>query len=124
MHDVRHALGFRYIAQAVVGMTHPADGEDNDGRLIGDAAVGMGAVVVLIGANPLQIGEPQGVDEGLVVCGVGDAADEGEGAALDERPCCLYVMRQWGVFCCHWGFLGWKRQDEFGILWCGDIRVC
>ena len=70
-------------------MAHPAEGKDDDGGLVGDA--GVGAVVVLIGANPGEVSEAQGVDEGLVMCGVGYAADEGDGAAFEEDPCFLDV---------------------------------
>ena len=124
VHDVGDALGPRDVAQGVVGMAHPADGEDDDGGLVGDAVVGVGAVVVLIGADPVKVGEAQGVDEGLVVCGVGDAADEGEGAAFEEGACFLHVaelerngslcfrvwervirprLRRWGLFSCRYG---------------------
>ena len=94
-------------------MTHPADGQDDDGGLVGDAAVGVGAVVVLIGADPVEVGEAQGVNEGLVVCGVGDAADEGEGAAFEEGPCFLDVaeLEGNGRLC----FRAWKRVAELRL---------
>lgn len=89
VHDVGDALGPLYVIQAVVSMTHSADGEDDDGGLFGDAAVGVGAVIVSGRTDPVEMGEAQGVDEGLIMCAVGEATDEGEASALKERPCFL-----------------------------------
>lgn len=77
VHDVGDALCLRHVAQGVVGMGHPADGEDDDGGLVGDATVGVGAVIVFVGVDPVEVSEPQGIAQGLVACGVGRAADEG-----------------------------------------------
>ncbi|KQR07178.1 hypothetical protein ASF71_21075 [Deinococcus sp. Leaf326] len=49
-------------------------------------------VVVFRRADPVEAGEAQGVDKGLVMCGVGHTTDEGEGAAFEEGPCFLDVL--------------------------------